>query len=76
MWQSQNNLSAGVYVKICYSGLFLAVLLIVLFFATRALNSPWGRMMRAIRDNETAASAMGKNVTSRHRQVLSLVRQL
>ena len=62
-------LSAGVYVKICYSGLFLAVLLIVLFFATRALNSPWGRMMRAIRDNETAASAMGKDVTSRHRQV-------
>ncbi|GIT07566.1 MAG: hypothetical protein CM1200mP30_11960 [Pseudomonadota bacterium] len=26
-------------------------------------------MMRAIRDNETAASAMGKDVTSRHRQV-------
>ncbi len=62
-------LSSGVFVKICYSGLFLAVLLIVLFFATRALNSPWGRMMRAIRDNETAASAMGKNVTDRHRQV-------
>ena len=62
-------LSSGVYVKICYSGLFLAVLLILLFFATRALNSPWGRMMRAIRDNEIAASAMGKDVTSRHRQV-------
>ena len=26
-------------------------------------------MMRAIRDNETAAAAMGKDVTSRHRQV-------
>ena len=62
-------LSSGVYVKVCYSGLFLAVMLIILFFATRALNSPWGRMMRAIRDNETAASAMGKDVTSRHRQV-------
>ena len=47
----------------------MAVMLIVLFFATRALNSPWGRMMRAIRDNETAASAMGKDVTGRHRQV-------
>ncbi len=63
------QLSAGVFVKICYSGLFLAVVLIILWFATRALNSPWGRMMRAIRDNETAASAMGKDVTSRHRQV-------
>jgi len=62
-------LSSGIYVKVCYSGLFLAVMLIILFFATRALNSPWGRMMRAIRDNETAASAMGKDVTSRHRQV-------
>ncbi len=62
-------LSSGVFVKICYSVLFLAVLLIILFFATRALNSPWGRMMRAIRDNEIAASAMGKDVTSRHRQV-------
>jgi branched-chain amino acid transport system permease protein len=29
-------------------------------------------MMRAIRDNETAAAAMGKNVTSRHLQVFIL----
>jgi branched-chain amino acid transport system permease protein len=26
-------------------------------------------MMRAIRDNETAAEAMGKNVTRRHLQI-------
>ncbi|MDB4826816.1 branched-chain amino acid ABC transporter permease, partial [Gammaproteobacteria bacterium] len=38
----------------------------------RALRSPWGRMMRAIRDNEIAAGAMGKNVTSRHLQVFIL----
>jgi len=63
------QLSAGVVVKLCYSVLFVAVVLIILGFATRALNSPWGRMMRAIRDNETAASAMGKDITSRHRQV-------
>ena len=31
-----------------------------------------GRMMRAIRDNELAASAMGKDVTSRHLQVFVL----
>ena len=29
-------------------------------------------MMRAIRDNETVASAMGKDVTSRHLQVFVL----
>ncbi|MFT7548810.1 MAG: branched-chain amino acid transport system permease protein, partial [Candidatus Azotimanducaceae bacterium] len=34
--------------------------------------SPWGRMMRAIRDNRDAASAMGKDVTSRHLQVFVL----
>ncbi len=61
--------SSSIFVKLCYSGLFLAVLLIILTMSIKALNSPWGRMMRAIRDNETAASAMGKNVTKRHLQV-------
>jgi branched-chain amino acid transport system permease protein len=37
-----------------------------------ALKSPWGRMMRAIRDNETAAEAMGKDVTRRHLQIFIL----
>jgi branched-chain amino acid transport system permease protein len=31
-------------------------------FMQRVRASPWGRVMRAIRDNETAAAAMGKNV--------------
>ena len=44
-------------------------LIVFLWLAARALHSPWGRMMRAIRDNEEAASAMGKNVVMRHRQV-------
>jgi branched-chain amino acid transport system permease protein len=61
--------SSSIFVKLCYSGLFLTVLLVILTMSIKALNSPWGRMMRAIRDNETAASAMGKNVTKRHLQV-------
>ena len=48
------------------------MLLIVLWLAQRALNSPWGRMMRAIRDNEVAAEAMGKDVKGRHLQVFVL----
>ncbi len=63
---------ASVAVKLCYAGLFLAVLLIVLWLSERALHSPWGRMMRAIRDNEVAAEAMGKDVTARHLQVFVL----
>ena len=61
--------ASSLVVKLCYTFLFLAVLLALLWLCERALNSPWGRMMRAIRDNEIAASAMGKNVTSRHLQI-------
>ena len=64
--------ASTLYVKLGYTLLFLAVLLILLWLAQRALNSPWGRMMRAIRDNEVAAGAMGKDVTRRHLQVFVL----
>ncbi|NQV43925.1 MAG: branched-chain amino acid ABC transporter permease [Rhodospirillales bacterium] len=63
---------SGLFVKLCYTGLFAAVLITILMLSVRALNSPWGRMMRAIRDNEVSAGAMGKNVTSRHLQVFVL----
>ncbi|SLN27130.1 leucine/isoleucine/valine transporter permease subunit [Roseivivax jejudonensis] len=64
--------ASTLYVKAGYGLLFAAVLVIVLVLAQLALNSPWGRMMRAIRDNETAARAMGKDVTRRHLQVFVL----
>jgi len=51
-----------VFVKLCYAGLFSIVVIILLILTQKALYSPWGRMMRAIRDNEEAANAMGKNV--------------
>ena len=35
------------------------MVLTLILLAELALHSPWGRMMRAIRDNETAAEAMG-----------------
>ncbi|WP_415183991.1 branched-chain amino acid ABC transporter permease [Phaeovulum sp.] len=56
-------------VKLCYTGLLALVLLALIWLSQMALHSPWGRMMRAIRDNETAAAAMGKNVTRRHLQI-------
>lgn len=63
---------SSIVVKLAYCGMFLAVLLVLIWFAERALHSPWGRMMRAIRDNRDAAEAMGKNVTARHLQVFIL----
>jgi len=60
---------SSIFVKLCYAGLFLSVLLIIFFLSYLALNSPWGRMLRAIRDNEDAASAMGKNIVAQHLQI-------
>lgn len=58
--------ASGVFVKLSFSLIFSIVLITLLIFSERALKSPWGRMMRAIRDNEDAAKAMGKNVVKRH----------
>ena len=55
-----------IFVKISYMILFLIILVCIFSLSEIALKSPWGRMMRAIRDNETAAEAMGKNVTKKH----------
>lgn len=64
--------ASTLYVKFSYAFLFTIVLVILLVLAQLALKSPWGRMMRAIRDNEVAAEAMGKNVTARHLQIFVL----
>jgi len=61
-----------VFVKLCYAGLFMFVVLILLVLTQKALYSPWGRMMRAIRDNEEAANAMGKNVVKQHLYIFVL----
>lgn len=64
--------ASTISVKLGYAILFTIVLVLILVLAQLALNSPWGRMMRAIRDNETAAEAMGKDVTLRHLQIFIL----
>ncbi len=68
-WGFDPVTASSIVVKLTYAGLFGAVLLAVIWLSERALNSPWGRMMRAIRDNEVSAAAMGKNVTRRHLQI-------
>jgi branched-chain amino acid transport system permease protein len=64
--------ASTIWVKLIYAALFAIVLIALFMLAQRALHSPWGRMMRAIRDNEDAAEAMGKDVTARHLQVFVL----
>jgi branched-chain amino acid transport system permease protein len=71
-WGYDPVTASSIAVKLAYAGLFGTVLLILLWMAQAALKSPWGRMMRAIRDNEVAAEAMGKDVKARHLQIFIL----
>ncbi len=71
-WGQNPATMSSIFVKLCYAVLFTVVLLIILWLSQKALNSPWGRMMRAIRDNEVSANAMGKDIVARHLQVFVL----
>lgn len=55
---------------------FLAVVIafvaVAFFLVQRAYGGPWGRMMRAIRDNYIAAGSMGKDVKSRQLEIFIL----
>ncbi|MGI1661825.1 branched-chain amino acid ABC transporter permease [Palleronia sp. KMU-117] len=71
-WGYDPVVASSITVKLAYAALFVTVLLILLWMSQAALKSPWGRMMRAIRDNEVAAEAMGKDVKARHLQIFIL----
>lgn len=71
-WGFDPITASSIVVRLMYTGLFAVVLLALIWLSQAALNSPWGRMMRAIRDNEVSAEAMGKDVTRRHLQVFIL----
>jgi len=71
-WGLDPITTSTILVKLLYMGLFCIVLAVIIWAFERALKSPWGRMMRAIRDNEVSAAAMGKDVTRRHLQVFIL----
>ena len=61
------TLSRAIYLS------FTAVIIAVIFFLlNRAYNAPWGRMIRAIRDNEVSAAAMGKDINKRRLEIFVL----
>lgn len=47
---------------LAFMAVVIALLLLVYFALERARRSPWGRVLRAIREREPAALAAGKNV--------------
>jgi|Deesub1362B_J571_1020462.scaffolds.fasta_scaffold05368_2 branched-chain amino acid transport system permease protein len=60
-WLAQ--LARGAYNWVYLAGL-LAVVGMLYWVLERGLRSPWGRVLRAIRDDERAAAAQGKNVAA------------
>jgi branched-chain amino acid transport system permease protein len=64
--------TARIVELLAYAGLFATLVALLIYLSELALKSPWGRLMRAIRDNETAARAMGKDVTRRHLAIFVL----
>ncbi len=53
-------------------GLLAAVVLALYFALERLTRSPWGRVLRAIREDEMAARALGKNATKFRLQAFAI----
>jgi branched-chain amino acid transport system permease protein len=61
-----------IYARLGFLVVILLIVAVVFYLVQRAYGGPWGRMMRAIRDNHIAAGSMGKNVTARQLQIFIL----
>ena len=58
--------------RLGFLALVVALFAVLFFLVQRAYGGPWGRMMRAIRDNFIAAGSMGKNVKARQLEIFVL----
>ena len=61
-----------VFARLGFLAVLLVVFAVIFYVVQRAYGGPWGRMMRAIRDNHIAAASMGKDVTRRQLEVFIL----
>lgn len=58
-----------IYSRALYLVVTAVLIAIIFWLLQRAYNAPWGRMIRAIRDNELSSAAMGKDVNGRRLEV-------
>jgi branched-chain amino acid transport system permease protein len=58
--------------ELCFMLLIAAIVVLLYVAIERAWHSPWGRAMRAIRENEDAAEAAGKDVVAFRAHVFTL----
>jgi branched-chain amino acid transport system permease protein len=57
-----SDFTSGRGTDLVFLGFVWLIVLLVYLASARLYDSPWGRSLRAIRDNEASASAVGKNV--------------
>lgn len=63
---------ALVFARSLFLSLLVVVVTVIFLLLQGAYRGPWGRMMRAIRDNHVAAESMGKNVKARQVEIFVL----
>lgn len=68
-WGVSDEIQALTLARSMYLAVTLVVVAILYVLLQRAYYGPWGRMMRAIRDNHVAAASMGKNITRRQLEI-------
>lgn len=56
----------------CYLLLVLAFVVLAIFVINRIVNSPFGRILRSIREDEIASEALGKN-TVKHKLIVFVI---
>ncbi len=61
-----------IYARLGFILLLLVFFVAAFFLINRAYGGPWGRLMRAIRENHIAAEAMGKDVRGRQLELFVL----
>ena len=67
-----NNIVPPVYYNYIYLVIVLIFLAVIFFAVERGIRSPWGRVLRAIREDEVMAAADGKSVFRYKLQALVL----
>ncbi len=67
-----DGLEDPVVAQFMFMGLLMVIVGIIFVAMERAFDSPWGRMMRAIRENELSANAMGKDIERRRLEAFVL----
>lgn len=58
------SFSSSLGYNLFFLGMMLVFVAVVYFALERMVHSPWGRVLMAIREDETAASSLGKNAFS------------